>query len=117
MCEAPRIDIEAPVEERARYLNAAYTDVIANTDRLTTLLQPLRQHRSHSTVDHWEALLKDGDFIGLARSLIVDHYDPSYAKSRSVHKPTVIASLQSDTLNDEGQTSLTARVAEIVKSL
>ena len=117
MCEAPRIDIEAPVEERARYLNAAYTDVIANTDRLTTLLQPLRQHRSHSTVDHWEALLRDGDFIGLARSLIVDHYDPSYAKSRSVHKPTVIASLQSDTLNDEGQAILTARVAEIVKSL
>jgi tRNA 2-selenouridine synthase len=117
MCDAPRIDIEAPVEERARYLQGAYADVIADTDRLTNLLQPLRQHRSHATVDHWETLLRDGDFTALAKALIVDHYDPSYAKSRSVHAPTVLGSLHSDTLDDIGQANLAERVADIVKSL
>ncbi|OUD09800.1 tRNA 2-selenouridine(34) synthase MnmH [Marivivens niveibacter] len=117
MCAAPRIDIGAPLDERARYLAGAYHDLSNDADRLMARLQPLRQHRSHATVDKWEQLFADGDMHGFAAALMQDHYDPSYAKSRAVHTPTVLHTIEPSDLTETGQAAAATQLADIIKSL
>jgi tRNA 2-selenouridine synthase len=114
MCNAQRIEIKAPLRERAKYLTATYADIIADPDRLRTRLQPIRQHRGHDTVDQWEALLSAGDHIGLATSLMVDHYDPAYAKSQASHGRPAFAKITAETLDFEGQTAAAKAIAQVV---
>lgn len=82
MKAAPRIAISAPMDARCRYLMTAYDDILSDAPRLREKLDPLRAHRSHAVVDHWFELIEAGDKAGLTRSLMMDHYDPSYDKSR-----------------------------------
>lgn len=117
MCTAPRIDISVPLEARVTFLNAAYRDIIDDPERLKARLQPLRFHRSHAVVDQWEAMIAEQDHHGLARSLILDHYDPAYEKSRSVHAPQVIATVRGSTLDTAGQDDLAAQVARVINGL
>ncbi len=116
MCAAPRIDISAPLEARVDYLTRAYDDVTAAPRRLKTLIQPLRTFRGNETVDQWEKLLEAEDFPALAASLIIDHYDPAYNKSRSNHDFTLLATVEAAKLDDAGQTRLAEQIAEIVSS-
>ncbi|WP_420857288.1 tRNA 2-selenouridine(34) synthase MnmH [Marivivens marinus] len=117
MCAAPRIEVRSPVPSRVEYLCRAYADAAADTDWLKARFQPIRHHRGHDLVDRWEALLQAGDMPELARSLIVDHYDPSYTKSRAAHDPVVIGTVDVPRLDDAGQDAAARNVAEIVRSL
>ncbi len=117
MCASKRIDLTAPVDERASYLTNAYADVTADPVRLTELLQPLRKFRGHATVDAWEKCLADGDLQGLAKALIVEHYDPAYSKSRAIHVPDVLATIETEKLDQKAQKITAQQVADIVRSL
>lgn len=114
MCAGSRIGITAPLAARARYLTEAYADIIADPDRLRDQLQPIRQHRGHEVVDHWESLISEGAFEPLAEALIVQHYDPAYAKSQAVHEATRMASLSAETLDAAGQDKLAQEVAALI---
>ncbi len=116
MCAAPRVNIEAPLKARAEYLVRAYADVIMDPARLTARLQPIRQHRGHEVVDRWQALLTSGDHLGLASALMVDHYDPAYAKSRAVHEAEVIGTARVAALDDAGVRVAASNVAAILRS-
>jgi tRNA 2-selenouridine synthase len=117
MCVAPRVEIEAPVSARAAYLVEAYADVIADPDRLAGLLYPLRYHRGHAVVDGWLALLARGDHLGLASALMVEHYDPAYAKSRAVHAPEVVARVQAARLDEARVEAMAAEVESVVSGM
>ena len=65
MKTAPWFTIAAPLTERAAYLAEAYRDILEDGERLRARLQPLRYHRSHALVDHWEALIAAGDKLAL----------------------------------------------------
>lgn len=110
MCIAPRIEVDAPLTERAAYLTRTYADIIADPDRLIAQLQPLRAHRGHAIVDHWLALLQSGDLIGLATALMSQHYDPAYAKSRALHENPSLAQFQAKTLDAAGQEALADQI-------
>jgi tRNA 2-selenouridine synthase len=117
MCIAPRIEIAAPVAARGRYLARAYAEVTANADRLVRLMTPLRAFRGHEVVDGWIARLTAGDHEGLARAMIEQHYDPAYAKSRSVHAPVTVASLQSDSLEPGDLDQLADRIEVVMRGM
>jgi tRNA 2-selenouridine synthase len=117
MCAAPRIVVSAPVAARAAYLARAYADVIADPVRLADQLQPLRAHRGHATVDAWIGLLSEGRYRDLAQDLIVQHYDPAYAKSRAIHRPEILAELETETLDEAGLDGLAARIAALVSDM
>lgn len=117
MCAAPRIDLSASLDARTTYLTRTYGDIIATPDVLRTRLQPIRQFRSHAIVDAWEAMLDAADFPALARALMVDHYDPAYTKSRAVHEPNVIATIDAGALNDAAQTASAAAISDVIKGL
>jgi tRNA 2-selenouridine synthase len=87
MLSAPRIEIEAPADERARYLVSRYAEVTADRAALDTALSQLPEHPGRKTLEAWRALAEAGAFETLAAQLIEKHYDPAYdrAARRDAH--------------------------------
>jgi len=83
MKSAPRIEIVAPLEARARYLVTAYKDVIADSTRLGATLDKLRHFQPAETITRWHQLAMQGEMETLAAELMARHYDTRYAKARS----------------------------------
>ena len=115
MRAAPAIELTASLDERVRYLVETYGDVVKNRDELVARLQPLRQFRSNSIVDDWQDMLAQNDLSAFARSVIAEHYDPAYAKSRINNIPA--ATVEIADLNDNGIAHAAAMVADRVRSL
>ncbi len=66
MQAAPRIELAAPLEARARYLVRAYGDLITDQERFESALARLPPHLGGSRVKAWRALFEAGDFLALA---------------------------------------------------
>lgn len=81
MTDAPRIELTAPAEARARYLASAYAEVAADPQHVGALLAKLPAHISRAQRADWSALAYAGEVKALARALIHEHYDPAYARS------------------------------------
>lgn len=116
MKAAPWIEVTAPVEARALYLNEAYDDVLSDGARLKALLDPLRFHRGHALVDHWGALIDSGERVALCRSLAEDHYDPAYDKSCRAVSPRVLKRVHAETLDEAGQEATADRIAAFLQT-
>ncbi len=115
MKDAPRIEVAAPVAERARYLCAAYADLIADTHRLVERLQRLTRLQGQARVSEWVAMAEAGAHEELAEELIREHYDPRYAKVRGGRGAPIRA--WAETLDPAGIDRLAADVAEIARGL
>lgn len=114
MRKAPRIVIQAPLSARAKYLATAYRDVISDPAAVKEKLEPLRRLRGHATVDRWVDLSKAGELVDLSHALMVDHYDPSYAKSRKIDQREVLGDVLAETLDDAGQERAADQIAELL---
>lgn len=117
MKKAPWFEVTAPIEGRARYLAQAYEDVLANTQTLIDRLAPLRFHRGHQVVDHWNALITQDDKIGLCRSLAQDHYDLAYEKSMRSVAPDVVHRFNTPALTAAALDTLAAEIAAKVQEI
>ncbi|AZV77754.1 tRNA 2-selenouridine(34) synthase MnmH [Parasedimentitalea marina] len=116
MKAAPRIQVTAPVAARCRYLVQAYDDILSDSVTLRRKLEPLRAHRSHAVVDHWLGLITAGDKAALTQSLMVQHYDPSYAKSRQTLDAEVLAEVQVAELDANGLAAAADRITQLMQS-
>lgn len=83
MCAAPRIELDVPTQERARYLASAYSDLTADHDRLSATIDQLRPFHPAERVAEWHMLAGRADYVALSEALIAAHYDPRYAKHRA----------------------------------
>lgn len=117
MCAAPRIEVTADVDARARYLTRTYDDMVSDSALLKDCLEPLRRIRGHEQVDAWNGMIDGKDFAGLAKSLIVDHYDPTYSKSRAAHEPVFVATIDAGALDEASLEKAAAQAAKAIKSL
>jgi tRNA 2-selenouridine synthase len=81
MQTAPRVEIRAPLAARAAFLCRAYADLTEDPVVLHTQIDRLRPYHAASDIEAWQGLAHVGDWQGLARRLIAEHYDPSYRKS------------------------------------
>ncbi|NDU99548.1 tRNA 2-selenouridine(34) synthase MnmH [Pseudoroseicyclus tamaricis] len=102
MGAAGRIVIEAPVEARARYLAGAYADIAADRAGLREKLMPLVRVRGREVVDGWLALSEAGEHEQLAEALMVQHYDPAYAKSRAAREFETLGTVRAKRLDEAG---------------
>ncbi|MGJ8587345.1 MAG: tRNA 2-selenouridine(34) synthase MnmH [Yoonia sp.] len=116
MLAAPRIIIQAPEAARAAYLAKAYREVIEDPQVVATKLAPLRRLRGHAIVDRWIALSQEGALVDLSHALMVDHYDPSYAKSRRIDEREVLTEVTAETLDDAGQERAADAIAAAVSA-
>ncbi|SFD25201.1 tRNA 2-selenouridine(34) synthase MnmH [Tropicimonas isoalkanivorans] len=83
MKDAPRIRMQASVEDRARYLARTYADISQNAEELKQILGLLVRLQGHKRVSEWQAMVDAGEFEALALDLVTQHYDTRYAKARS----------------------------------
>ena len=116
MLAAPRIVIQAPLPARAKYLAKAYRDVIVDPEVVATKLDPLRRMRGHAIVDRWIDLSRQGALVDLSMALMVDHYDPAYAKSRRIDERNVLSEVLAETLDDAGQDRVADGIVAALKS-
>jgi tRNA 2-selenouridine synthase len=114
MLAAPRIEITAPLAARAAFLTQAYAQITEDPKTVATQLDHLRRVRGHAVVDHWITLLDGGDLPALATALMVDHYDPAYAKSR---RQAPLAVIKAEALNEDGLENAATEIAAVVSRL
>lgn len=110
MRAAPRIEVTAPIEARARYLARAYDDILSDGDGLRRKLAPLKAHRGGEVVAGWFDLIAAGDRVALTRALMEQHYDPAYAKSRRNVGAPVAARIEAEGLEPAQLDALAARI-------
>ncbi len=114
MQAAPRIEVTAPPEARARYLAHAYADLFADRDRLEPLLQLLIPLRGRATVERWTQLLGERRFEDLSAALAADHYDPSYRRSRARYPVQTIGAVEVGALTGADLDRAADRIAALV---
>ncbi len=114
---APWVEVSAPIEARAAYLDQAYDDILSDSARLQTQLAPLRYHRGHAMVDAWDKMILAGERRALCRSLAADHYDPAYNKSMAAMRPQVLERFETPTLDSAALDRLADRVAARVQTM
>lgn len=114
---APWLEVTAPLSARVGYLAQAYQDILADTETLVKSLQPLRVHRGHALVDHWNELIAKGETRALCHSLAQDHYDPAYEKSMRTSAPTIIHRFHAADLTGAALNDLAVQIAQKVHSM
>ncbi|NOX72761.1 MAG: tRNA 2-selenouridine(34) synthase MnmH [Alphaproteobacteria bacterium] len=80
MRAAPRIFLDVPLAERARYLTKAYGDLVEDRWALAAIINRLRPLHPAERIEHWLELAQQGAFEALASELMQHHYDPRYSK-------------------------------------
>jgi len=83
MRAAPRLEIQAPLAARARFLAAAYSDIVEDKARLLETLDKLRTYHAAETIAQWSKLAESGEMEALAAALMSEHYDSRYGKARA----------------------------------
>ncbi|QQL44388.1 tRNA 2-selenouridine(34) synthase MnmH [Sulfuriroseicoccus oceanibius] len=82
---SPRIELEASVDTRTSITMDEYRDFLDDPEPLITKLSYLRRIRGNDMVDQWITAARNSDWIPLVRSLLVDHYDPSYSHAQKTN--------------------------------
>lgn len=116
MTAAPRIELAAPREARARYLTCAYRDIIAEPAALDDTLGKLPVHHGKERLGEWRALAAAGAFTDLAAGLIEHHYDPAYERSRRKETRPCVEVVALDDLESASLDAAAARIAAAVES-
>jgi tRNA 2-selenouridine synthase len=116
MLAAPRVELAAPVAERAWYLTRAYADIIADPATLDSILGKLPIHHGREQRAEWRALADAGDFEALAASLIERHYDAAYDRSRRADRRPCVARIELERLDAASLRRAAARIAQTVNA-
>jgi tRNA 2-selenouridine synthase len=114
MRRAPRIEVTAPLPERARYLVEAYGDIADQREALLAILERLPVHPSQKRLAAWRALVDQGGLTELAEALMALHYDPAYARERRKSGREPLATLVLDRLDPAALDRAATEIAGIV---
>ncbi|MFT4961150.1 MAG: tRNA 2-selenouridine synthase [Paracoccaceae bacterium] len=109
MCAAPRITIQAPLQERARYLTRVYTEIVADQGKLLETISKLSRLHSADRIEQWRDYAQKGAFEQLATGLMQHHYDPRYSKQSTEQGNDIVTlvALTPDALNLAAETLAT----------
>jgi len=117
MAAAPRIAVHAAPAARAQYLVEVYADLAANTDAIENALDALAAFHSKACVENWREMARRQDRRGLAASLMREHYDPLYDRSRRRRADKPLAEIDINSLDAAGVGTAARGVAEIVQRM
>ena len=115
MQAAPRIELVASAEDRARYLVGAYRDIVADRAALDAVLDRLPAHASPERHKTWGAMADAGDFEALATALMAFHYDPAYARSAKKETRRLLGTVRVTPLDDSRQEAAADAVRALIE--
>jgi len=79
----PRTSLSLPMAARVAWIRSGYTHFeTTHVSELRAALARLVRLRSQATVDGWSELVDAGRWDEFVQSLLEQHYDPAYTKSR-----------------------------------
>lgn len=113
MLAAPRVEIKAEPDERARYLLSAYADIVAEPQAVIGAVDRLKKFHSKERIDEWRDMAQAENYLALAASLMREHYDPLYDRSRKHRSAGSIAEFSLDRI-EEGEM---ARAAHEIRAI
>ena len=116
MQSAPRVVLKVDAAERARYLVAAYGEVVRDPISLERALSRLPALYGLKTLASWREMAKLGAFEALALALIETHYDPAYGRSSRQDTRPCLANLSGGALNEDGQEGLADQIAALLSA-
>lgn len=89
MKAAPRIEIQADLTARAKWLQTAYADILADRDGMAAMIRQLRPLHPAKQIESWLSYIATGADDDLATGLMREHYDPRYARHRARSEPAL----------------------------
>jgi tRNA 2-selenouridine synthase len=114
MTSAPRIELQAPAPERARYLARAYSDLGRDPEALIRLLARLPDRPGRKRLEAWAELARAGALEELAGGLMQAHYDPAYRRSSRQHERPTLGAVCLERLDEEGLDAAADKVARLI---
>jgi len=113
MKRSPRLEIVAPLEERARFLAKTYADIVEDPERASEALDLISPFHPRDRIAHWRELAQEGRPETLAMDLMQAHYDPAYDRSRLKRMKQSVASLQTERLDAGALDDLADRILSL----
>lgn len=113
MQTAPRIEIQAPREARARYLVEAYRDVIDDRAELEAAFARLPAYPGQKRLENWRSLADAGEFEELAAALMEHHYDPAYDRSARKDERPRLGVIELPSLDAAGQDAAVTEIRRL----
>ncbi len=77
--------VQAPISLRVAGLLEDYRHYVEQPDLLIEHMQNLHRFHGAKQLEHWENLIKTGDFASMVGELLTLHYDPSYLRAATKH--------------------------------
>lgn len=114
---APRIRIEVPLAERARFTAATYDEITADPAAAEAVLDRMTRLHAREVVAGWRAMARARDWAGLAEVLMRDHYDPRYGRHRDRYAAAERAVLAVPRLDAAGLDEAAARIEAVLAVL
>jgi tRNA 2-selenouridine synthase len=114
MTAAPRIELAAAPDARARYLVGAYRDIVQDRAALDEALRRLPTPPGRKRLAAWGELADAGDFEALALALMELHYDPAYRRSSRKETRPSLGTVELGGLNPEDLEAAANRIAGMV---
>lgn len=81
MRASPCINLTLPMDERIALLMEDYDFFVKDSEFFCRRLEALTQARGKTVVDHWKALIQQGEVRTVVSDLLTQHYDPVYLQS------------------------------------
>jgi len=78
---SPCVAIEMPLAARVELLLQDYGHFVQDAEDFCARLEALRELRGAACIERWQASARSGDFAGVVRELLAQHYDPTYERS------------------------------------
>jgi tRNA 2-selenouridine synthase len=117
MSTAPRIELVASAQARARYLAHAYRDFAKDRTTLDEAFRRLPTPPGRRRLAAWAELADAGAFEDLALALVELHYDPASRRSARKEARALIGSIELGDLGPDDFESAADRVVGLMESL
>ncbi|MEM6278085.1 MAG: tRNA 2-selenouridine(34) synthase MnmH [Verrucomicrobiota bacterium] len=117
MKASPVVEIDSPVESRARYLAEDYRDWVGNLERVHATIDRLTEFHSKERLMRWKAMTSDGEWIPFVEELLTHHYDSRYTVDGSGNYSVPVACVRLPQHDPEAVTTAANEVQAIAPEI
>ena len=83
LVNSKRIKIKAPINKRVSFLLEDYQHLIENPSLLEPFIKGMKNRFSKKLIVDWELMIKNNNWSEFVKSILENHYDPSYKHSEN----------------------------------